>query len=471
MLSSSNSNLSSINSKIIMKYQGFEEQARKRTTMELLTLEEYVKNARDEYGWKIVETEVLNLLKISDNLFSFETPLGMTFEGFDRGIFTTSLSSMNDDLVTYEVKGPKPTYAPCVEQQTGNQTKKDLESYEWKMSYEECEKIYAEVVIFIDRRLVRLIDVTVEQWSYKRQLEDYLEIKNQRDTYACEVNMEYNPSNMIYWIRGDDEVELIDEELSILEDEDLSEVNEIAKLFSIETNLFDFKTPLCKAFNEFNYLLKVDTDLFTFDIPEFKTYDEFKNEWINEWNKEIPWNGKTKWPTCNCNDEGFCNGVELSGMIRVGYTTYFQDYEWYDDLIDEKLKKEAIYEGSWGNATQGVMNFYAWLKICFDNFHELDYELMIQLEEYWIFGNARRDKEEKSKERRCELLGVPYLKPPTCKREKFEVVKYAFGPAKEYVAIKEYEYDILVRTEENVSNAYQDIFHKKNEGWFVSRTK
>ncbi|GJV93571.1 hypothetical protein Tco_1541384 [Tanacetum coccineum] len=30
-------------------------------------------------------------------------------------------------------------------------------------------------------------------------------------------------------------------------------------------------------------------------------------------------------------------------------------------------------------------------------------------------------EEERSKERRCKLLGIPYVKPPTCKSEKFEV--------------------------------------------------
>ncbi|GJQ92274.1 hypothetical protein Tco_0003413 [Tanacetum coccineum] len=53
----------------------------------------------------------------------------------------------------------------------------------------------------------------------------------------------------IYWIRGDDEVELTDEESS--DDED-----EIAEVFRIDTNIFDYETPICSAFNEFNYLLK-----------------------------------------------------------------------------------------------------------------------------------------------------------------------------------------------------------------------
>ncbi|GKC41455.1 hypothetical protein Tco_1059177 [Tanacetum coccineum] len=62
----------------------------------------------------------------------------------------------------------------------------------------------------------------------------------------------------IYWIRGDDEVELTNEEFSDNEDE-------IAEVFRIDTNIFDYETPICSAFNEFNYLLKVDPDLLTRD--------------------------------------------------------------------------------------------------------------------------------------------------------------------------------------------------------------
>ncbi|GJT94543.1 hypothetical protein Tco_1090061 [Tanacetum coccineum] len=53
------------------------------------------------------------------------------------------------------------------------------------------------------------------------------------------------------------------EEMEVDEDDD---PNDIVEIFKIEGNLFDYETPLCKAFNDFNYLLKMDTDLFTFDI-------------------------------------------------------------------------------------------------------------------------------------------------------------------------------------------------------------
>ncbi|GJS78012.1 hypothetical protein Tco_0727893 [Tanacetum coccineum] len=153
----------------------------------------------------------------------------------------------------------------------------------------------------------------------------------------------------VYWTRGDDEVELNDEEISDPYNENLIDKDEVDEILKIETDVFDFETPICKAFDEFNYLLNIDTDLLTSDILGFKTCDEFKNE---------------------------C------------YMTYFQDYEWYDDLVDGKLEDEAlkqttIYERTWGDATQGVINFYAWLKGCFRNFHELDYELFVKLEQYW----------------------------------------------------------------------------------------
>ncbi|GKD15643.1 hypothetical protein Tco_1200050 [Tanacetum coccineum] len=66
---------------------------------------------------------------------------------------------------------------------------------------------------------------------------------------------------------GDDEVELTDEESS--DDED-----EIAEIFRIDTNIFDYETPLCLAFNEFNYLLKVDSDLLKKDIIGFLSHPQ-----------------------------------------------------------------------------------------------------------------------------------------------------------------------------------------------------
>ncbi|GJY54641.1 hypothetical protein Tco_0446305 [Tanacetum coccineum] len=89
-------------------------------------------------------------------------------------------------------------------------------------------------------------------------------------------------------------------------------------------------------------------------------------------------NGMSKWPTCSSDINGFCNGGELPGMVRVGCMTYFQDHNWYDELVDGKLKDETLMhkaklEESWGDITPGVIKLCAWLKSSFENFHELDY--------------------------------------------------------------------------------------------------
>ncbi|GKE03576.1 hypothetical protein Tco_1395594 [Tanacetum coccineum] len=135
-------------------------------------------------------------------------------------------------------------------------------------------------------------------------------------------------------MRGDDEVVLSNKEVSDLKDEYNDDKHEITEIFRIETNFFEYETPLCTKFNKFNYLLIIDTKLFTHDIQRTETYEDYKNELNNEpdepWSENgIPYeicdhicepfcfkNGKTKWPTCNSNENGFPNGGELLGMLQ-----------------------------------------------------------------------------------------------------------------------------------------------------------
>ena len=153
----------------------------------------------------------------------------------------------------------------------------------------------AEFGILIGNKLVRLIDMTFEQWldikfedcrnidpktkveeqytwykrSYKDQFEDYREVMRKKDligTYGYEeLNTDdpefihwlsskfYNYMKMdafaknalwFYWSRGDDEVERTNDDgfskdCKIFE-EDLGEQKAVAKLFRIETNIFDY---------------------------------------------------------------------------------------------------------------------------------------------------------------------------------------------------------------------------------------
>ncbi|GJR18208.1 hypothetical protein Tco_0966735 [Tanacetum coccineum] len=155
-----------------------------------------------------------------------------------------------------------------------------------------------------------------------------------------------------YWRRGDDEEVIADNEISNTTDDTLVDENEIAQIFRLDTDLFDFDIPLCQAFKEFNYLSQIDIDIY-------------------EWNKEIPWtnekpwtddkawnepinnirhecnplrfkNRTAKWPTCNWKEDGYCNTRDLPGFIHEGNLIRYEDYEWYDTIKDSELKEEAL---------------------------------------------------------------------------------------------------------------------------------
>ncbi|GJS71742.1 hypothetical protein Tco_0704583 [Tanacetum coccineum] len=75
-------------------------------------------------------------------------------------------------------------------------------------------------------------------------------------------------------------------------------------------------------------------------------------------------------------------------------------------------------------------------------------------------------REEQHKEGWCNLFNDPSQEPPVCKNRRFEMIKYSFGHEEEYVAIKEYEYDELTRTNDDACHAYREIFRNIDEGWF-----
>ncbi|GJV22193.1 hypothetical protein Tco_1371213 [Tanacetum coccineum] len=173
-----------------------------------------------------------------------------------------------------------------------------------------------------------------------------------------------------YWKLGSDEIKPRNDKASDLKETDYDDGQEIGEIFIIETNLFDYETPLCEEFKEFHYLLKIDPDLFNKDIEGFKTYEEFKDDWIYEWNNDVPWvhekpwtnygawkeptpvthcckpfNYKTRcseWPTYSWRNDGYCNRGNLSGAYIIGNSLHYQDYEWYESLEDGKLKEEAL---------------------------------------------------------------------------------------------------------------------------------
>ncbi|GJY23922.1 hypothetical protein Tco_0397580 [Tanacetum coccineum] len=212
----------------------------------------------------------------------------------------------------------------------------------------------------------------------------------------------------------------LNEYISVTQKNYLSDNNEGRM---IKGNLFDFETPLCKAFNEFNYLLKIDTDLFTFNIQEIRTYEEHEYELNHNMTGDLgePWSDN-------------------------------RDYKWYDELTDGVLKEEALihkarFEESWGDATPRVMKLCAWLKNSFENFHELDHDVLVKLEECWNYGANNAGDTQDSQEHKKEHIGNEHTlssklayDPSVCHVRRFKTIKYSFNVDDEYIAIKEHEF-------------------------------
>nr|GEV21282.1 hypothetical protein [Tanacetum cinerariifolium] len=262
-----------------------------------------------------------------------------------------------------------------------------LDVYTRKLCYNDCEKMYAEAVIFINKRLIRLINVNVEQW----------------------LDLKYGDHTMVS-----------------------NDVNESV----IATGLIrSYK----KQFDEYMEIKK-QKKLYVLDAG-FKTYDEYKDAWIYEWNKEIPWVVNMPWldygPSMEPSDD--IEHIYLPGEIQNGDVIYFESYDGYENLKEGKLKDEAlnskaIFEGSKGvdeeSRAYANSNYNPYLDVSriFNDHARKNNHCKTQKDEGWfdereLMGDddddisdledylIRKDpnyyvngEEERSKERRCKLL-------------------------------------------------------------------
>ncbi|GJU01316.1 hypothetical protein Tco_1111654 [Tanacetum coccineum] len=125
------------------------------------------------------ESEALGLLMIDEDLFTYDTPLGMILIKFNQ------LSGMDDNLFTYEEKIPKLPYLPNFEQLMNNLDDGNPDVYERKVCYD--EKKYVGAMIFINK-------------SYKKKFEEYMELKRQREVYGFHTDVLMDPSNAEFQI-------------------------------------------------------------------------------------------------------------------------------------------------------------------------------------------------------------------------------------------------------------------------------
>ncbi|GJU75932.1 hypothetical protein Tco_1273002 [Tanacetum coccineum] len=306
------------------------------------------------------EFEKLESQKINDESFTCNTSLENLHIEFNR------MSRMDDDLFTYEVEIFGLANVPCDLNEEDDSEQQMPHGYGYDMEYDPS-------------------NVKFTEWLA-------LKFYNHKTMDHYTMNALW-----IYWARGDDEVELTDEESSDSDDED-----EVVEIFKIDTNVFDFKTPMCRAFKEFNYLLQIDPDVLTKDIDGFKTYEEYKDDWIYEWNKDIQWVHEKPW-------------------------------------TDNGIWKEPI-----------PVRHHCWRR--WDNFENTnrDHE-----EREYEMEHEDNDKHELFDDH--ERL--------VCNIRRFEMIKYSFSEDEEYVAIKENKYDDLTSTSEEACRVYQEIFRNMDEGW------
>ncbi|GJS06476.1 hypothetical protein Tco_0363272 [Tanacetum coccineum] len=257
------------------------------------------------------------------------------------------------------------------------------------------------------------------------------------DLFTYKVDVANIPCNSVMEDETDDDMGLIRligyDEVELTDEESFDDEDEIAEVFRIDTNIFDYETPICSAFNKFNYLLKVDPNLLIKDITGFKTYDDYKNDWIYEWNKDVPWVDEKPWTN---------TGV---------WTESKPDYEWYETLDDCKLKEEALRNKA---IMDGVINN-----------NESCCELKRKWNIYTNYDDAYEINHEDNRNKElCEIH-----EPPVCNIRIYMMIKYSFNDDEEYVAVKEDEYDDLIMTRRDACQAYQEIFRIMDEGWMVTR--
>ncbi|GKE25009.1 hypothetical protein Tco_1436521, partial [Tanacetum coccineum] len=150
------------------------------------------------------EFEKIKDVKVKDVLLTCDTPL----EVFNNEV--NRLSKMDDDLFTYEVEVAN---IPCDSRMDDDSEHEGDDN----MGYDPSDVAFTE---WLGSKI----------FNYKTM-----------DHYTMKALW-------IYWIRGDNKVELTNEESS-------DDMDEVAEVFRMYTNLFNFETPMCKAFKEFNYLL------------------------------------------------------------------------------------------------------------------------------------------------------------------------------------------------------------------------
>ncbi|GKB99107.1 hypothetical protein Tco_0985244 [Tanacetum coccineum] len=122
-----------------------------------------------------------------------------------------------------------------------------------------------------------------------------------------------------------------------------------------------------------------------------------------------------------------------------------------------------------------------WLRIRFGEENEIFETIMNKLHDEWFKGTNEDDEDlegiidyleptlyngfidsddEEYKERKCRLLGMPYIKPPLILIEKVNVTRYSIGPREVYRKIKNSGVEKLSKTRGNIATIRAEIINE-----------
>nr|GEV63284.1 reverse transcriptase domain-containing protein [Tanacetum cinerariifolium] len=214
----------------------------------------------------------------------------------------------DDDLFTYEVEIPELANIPCDLNEDDDLEQQMAHGYDDSLEYDPSN------VEFTEWFGSKFYNHRTMEWYTKNAL-------------------------WIYWARGNDEVELFDEESLDLNDENPIDENEVAESLGSRPMYLIWDT----------YVRSFQRNQLSFDVP-----------WVHEktWTDDGAWkeptpvkhyykpfnykSGFLEWPTCSWREEGYCNRGNLFGAYIVGNLLYYQDLEWYKALEYYELKEKAL---------------------------------------------------------------------------------------------------------------------------------
>ncbi|GJR70585.1 hypothetical protein Tco_0016650 [Tanacetum coccineum] len=227
-----------------------------------------------------------------------------------------------------------------------------------------------------------------------------------RMSHKADDDMGYDSSD----IRGDDEVELTNEEYSNNEDE-------VAETYLLRTLRDSRLMKNIRMIGSMN-----GTEMYHGLMRNHGTTMEFRLN-PHHWN-----------------NDGYYNGGNLLGAYIVGNSLNYQDYKWYEALKDSKLKEQAlrnkaIMKGLISDDESSNDGWRRWES------HEITYYDHDEIK----YENETHDEGQEL----CETHELP-----VCNMRIFKMIKYSFGQDEEYVAVKEDEYDNLARTSKDACRAY-----------------